>query len=247
MGILDAPVPIFAWLDTQAAVAIPPLERLLLWGIIAALVSMGLYRLVSNQWRISQTKANLNETRRQLDAYDGELADAWPLIRRVLQLSLLQVGLVAWPALLSSLPLLALIGWLSTAYGYTYPPPGIVPAIRTMPAPLQTEWVGVAGNESVPPGRPPHILVADSSNGIVADVFLPAPVPVIHKWQWWNALLGNPGGYLPEHTMVDRIEVALPGKKYLGFGPQWLRGWEAPFFGTLITVSIGIKILFRIE
>lgn len=248
MGVFDAPAPLFAWIDVQTAAVIPPLGRLILWGIVAAVVSMGLYRALSAQERIGRTKAKLAQLRQRLNAYEGDFADAGPLIGGLLRTALQQVGLVAWPAILSSLPLLALICWLSTAYGYAYPAPGIVPAIQTMPPQLRAEWIEGVRDATVPEHQPPpHIVVADHNQGIVADVSLPAPVPVIHKWQWWNALIGNPIGYLPDNASVNWIKVALPGKEYLGFGPHWLRGWEVPFFISLIVVSIVVKVWWRID
>ncbi|HET8702103.1 MAG TPA: hypothetical protein VFL97_10620 [Nitrococcus sp.] len=248
MGVFDTPAPVFAWADAQVAVVVPPLGRLILWGIVAALISMGLYRALSAQERIRHTKIKLAQLRQRLESYDGDFAAAGPLIGGLLRTALQQVGLVAWPAILSSLPLLALICWLSTAYGYAYPAPGMVPAIQTMPPQLQAKWVEGTHDETVPDYRPPpRIVVAGRDQKIVADISLPAPVPVIHKWQWWNALIGNPVGYLPGDAAVDWIEVALPDKEYLGFGPQWLRGWEVPFFISLIAVSIAVKVWWRID
>ncbi|MCO6441933.1 MAG: hypothetical protein J5I81_12835 [Nitrococcus mobilis] len=248
MGVFDAPAPIFAWLDAQTAMAIPPLGRLILWGSVAALISMGLYRALSAQERIGRTKIKLTELRQRLEAHDGDFADATPLIGNLLRTALQQVGLVAWPALLSSLPLLTLVCWLSTAYGYTYPAPGSTPTIQTMPPHPYAKWIEGVRDDAVPEYRPPpHILIADRNQTIVADISWRAPVPIVHKWQWWNALVGNPIGYLPSDAPVDRIEVALPGKKYLGFGPQWLRGWETPFFFALLVVSIVTKIGWQID
>ncbi|MDN5872008.1 MAG: hypothetical protein L0H73_14975 [Nitrococcus sp.] len=248
MGLFDVPAPIFAWLDAQAAAIIPPLGRLILWGIVAALVSMGLYWSLSAQKRIGRAKAKLALSRAQLDAYDGEFAGAAPLIGNLLRSALHQVGLVAWPAILSSLPLLALICWLSTAYSYSYPAPGTEPTIQTKPPRLRTQWIAGARNESAPQQQTaPRILVAGPDREILAEVSLPVPVPVNHKWQWWNALIGNTVGYLHRNAAVDRIEVALPDKEYVGFGPSWLRGWEAPFFISLIVVSILVKVWWRID
>jgi hypothetical protein len=117
-----------------------------------------------------------------------------------------------------------------------------------MPSQLRTEWIEGTRDATLPEYQPPpRIVVADHNQGIVADVSLLAPVPVIHKWQWWNALIGNPVGYLPNNASVDWIKVALPDKEYLGFGPHWLRGWEMPFFISLIVVSIAVKIWWRID
>ena len=39
---------------------------------------------------------------------------------------------------------------------------------------------------------------------------LSAPVPTIHKRQWWNALVGNPLGYLPDSSRLEGIELVCP-------------------------------------
>lgn len=171
MGVFDVPAPMFAWLDAQAAVAIPPLGRLILWGIVAGGISMGLYRALSAQERIGRSKAELTQLRGRLDAHDGDFASAASLIGSLLRTALQQVALVAWPATLSSLPLLALICWLSTAYGYTYPRPGTIPTVRTMPPQLRGEWLAGTRTERFATHQPsPRILVANGNEEIVADV-----------------------------------------------------------------------------
>lgn len=247
MGVFDFPAPIFAWLDAQAAALIPPLGRLILWGIVAGGISMGLYRALSDQARIYRTKAEVARLRERLEAHDGDFASAASLIGSLLRTALKQVRLVAWPAALSSLPLLALVCWLSTAYGYAYPLAGTIPSVRTMPPELRVDWVAAARPEPQPSHRPtPRIRVSNESREIVADVALAVPVPIIHKWRWWNALIANPIGYLPNSAAVDWIEVDLPHRQYLDFGPQWLRGWEAPFFLSVVGISIMVKARWRI-
>lgn len=242
MGLFDAAAPVLFWIDNRAAEILPPLVRLILWGVIGAVVSMLLYRALSPQDRIARDKREIRDARRDLDEFDGEFADAFPLIRRLLRLSLQQVGRVGWPAVVASLPLLFLLGWLSTAYAYGYPPPGKTPEIKTSPSRLHAEWV--ANRNS---GRVPHVVVADGNQRIVADIGLAAPVPVVHKRQWWNLLIGNPVGYLPDDAAVDEIRISLPQKTYLPFGPAWMRGWELTFFCSLVLVSVFIKVVAGIE
>jgi hypothetical protein len=118
VGLLDLPAPLFAGLDSVLGDVAPPIMRLAIWGIVAAVLSMGAYWLLSPQTRIAQAKADALAARRALDAYDGDLAGAWPLMGRLLGTALRQLGLVTWPALLGSLPVLALLAWLSTTYGH---------------------------------------------------------------------------------------------------------------------------------
>lgn len=239
MGLLDLPAPVFAWVDAMIGGGLPPTARLILWGVVGGIVSMALYWALSPQARIERNRTAAAEARRALDAYDGEFAGAMPLIGGMLRLSLKQIGLVFWPALAASLPVLCLIVWVSTAYGNSFPPPDAAVDVRTTPAELQGRWVGGAE-------PPPRIVVADGSGRTVEEFALQAPVGTLHKRVWWNALIGNPAGYLPAEGPVERVEIDLPQREYLPFGPTWLRGWEAMFFVVLVASSVAVKLGFRI-
>lgn len=246
MGLFDLPAPLFVWVDAKLAAVLPPTARLVLWGVLGALVSMGLYRFLSPQGRIAQGKRDLAQAKQRLDAYDGEMDGAWPLIRGMLGTAFAQVGRVGGPAILASLPLLALLTWISTAYGYGYPEPGGRPEVQVTPPGLQAEWVERNPGEAAAAGVP-HVRLSEEGRGVVADVPLAAPVPVVHKRQWWNTLLGNPAGYLPADALVERVRIALPKREYLPVGPAWARGWELTFFAALIVMSLGLKWVARIE
>jgi hypothetical protein len=247
VGLLDLPAPVFAALDRLLSGVAPPTLRLVLWGVVAAVVSMGAYWLLSPQTRIAQAKADALAARRALDAYDGELAGAWPLMGRLLRTALRQLGLVTWPALLGSLPVLALLAWLSTTYGYAFPADGADIPVRTTPpagaAQVQTVEAEAQGGADL--GR--QLVVLDESGNVVERFLLSAPVPTIHKRQWWNTLIGNPIGYLPESSPLEWIELGLPQREYLPLGPTWLRAWYVVFFGVLLAASLAIKIGARIE
>ncbi len=247
LGLFDLPAPVFAWLDAWEAHLLPPLWRLVVWGFLGALVSMGLYRYLSAQERIARGKREIVASRQRLYACDGEFQEAWPLMRDMLSVALRQVGRIALPAIVASLPLISLLTWLSTHYGYGYPPQGEAPTIEVVPAALQGQWVEQpsAGQPAAP--STPHIVVTDDGNNRVTTVALEAPVPTLHKYQWWNLLLGNPAGYLPDDSPVQRISLELPEKEFLSFGPSWIRGWEFSFFVSLLVVSIAMKVLIRIE
>lgn len=246
MGIFDLPAPVFDWLDALVSPA-PSMLRLTLWGALGALISMGLYRLLSDQDRIAAGKRELKQARRRLNDFDGEFAGAWPLMRAMFAASLYQIGRTAWPALIASLPLLSLIAWLSTAYGHAYPDPGSVPGIETRPPQLEGRWVAPPRNAQATEPRQPYVLLHDQGRELKAAIGLAAPVPVIHKRQWWNLFVGNPAGYLPPELPIHHLRIDLPEKRYLGFGPGWIRGWHAIFFTSLLLFSIAMKLLLRIE
>ncbi|WP_125181038.1 hypothetical protein [Thiohalobacter thiocyanaticus] len=246
MGIFDLPAPVLFWLDALVS-PVPPVLRLTLWGALGALLSMGLYLLLSDQDRIAAGKRELTQARRRLNEFDGEFAGAWPLMRAMFSASLHQIARTGRPALVASLPLLSIIAWLSTAYGHAYPAPGAIPEIETRPPQLEGQWVTPPRNAQDPEPRRPYVVLQDRGRELVAAVNLAAPVPVIHKRQWWNLFIGNPAGYLPPELPIHHLRIGLPEKRYLAFGPDWMRGWHAIFFTSLLLFSIAMKLLLRIE
>jgi len=243
MALFDVVAPLFDWVDGLAALGLPSWMRLTLWGALAAIASMLSYRWLSPQDRIRRGKNQLRQAQHRLNSFDGELAGAWPLMREMLGAAFRQVARVGGPAIVASLPLLFLLNWMSTTYGYAFPPEGETLQIRTEPDRFKAQWIAPdrTGSDS-----DPHILVSDEQNRKVIEASMPAPVPVIHKKQWWNVLFGNPVGYLPDNAPVDRIQARLPRQHHLPFGPNWLRGWEFIFFTSLVLVSVGLKIKLKI-
>ncbi|MGC3874323.1 hypothetical protein ACPF7Z_13760 [Halomonas sp. GXIMD04776] len=248
MGLLDLPAPLFAAMDNGMAWVLPPSLRLVVWAAIAGAGTLLLYRALSPQTRIGRAKRAAREARQRLNRFDGEFTDAGPLIREQFVAAFRHLGLVLPSTLLSILPLLALLVWIETAYGYSYPAPGNTPTLTTIPDHLRTDWVG----EGEPPGQNDgrdslrHILVLDEES-VVAEVALTAPVPVIAQHQWWNWLVANPLGYLPEGGDVQRIEIALPQRTYLPLGPSWMRSWWVIFFPVMLIVSLLVYRWARIE
>jgi len=245
MGIFDLPAPLFTWVDQVMSGFVPPTLRLILWGLVAAALSMGLYWLFSPQGKITDVKIRALAARRDLNSFDGDFAEAWPLMRSMLGLSFRQLGMTTLPAVLASLPVLALIVWLGTAYGYNLPEGEGVVGVHTTPeAEVSGEFRTV---DRASPANPLRLIVTDPGGDVISDISLAAAVPTIHKKQWWNTLIGNPLGYLPDDGTIEAIAFDLPEKDYLGFGPGWLRPWYVLFFTILVLGSLAIKWLGRIE
>ncbi len=244
MGAFDLPAPLFAWIDQAMSGFASPSLRLVVWGLIAAGISMGLYWLCSPQHRLTDVKIRAAMARRDLNSFDGEFAEAWPLMRSMLGLSLRQLAMTTLPALWASIPVLALIVWLSTAYGYALPDGQSAIDVQTSPdLDVSAEYRLANGTAS---SNYPRLIVKDSAGDVVSDIALAAPIPTIHKRQWWNRLFGNPLGYLPRDGKIEAIEIGLAEKDHLGFGPAWLRPWYVLFFSVLVLGSLAIKLAFRI-
>ena len=235
MGLFDLPAPFFDFVDRSLLGALPPLLRLILWAIAGAAVSLALYRVLSPQRRIAQAKAAALDARRRLNAHDGDLETALPLMRQSMKAALRHVGLVFPGALIASLPVLALLVWLDATYGHQLPQDRQVPAVAVQPSTYSGQWQ--------PNGT---IEVRDQSGAEVARLTLAAPITQIGKRQWWNTIIGNPAGYLPDHGPIDSITVALPERQYLPVGPDWLRSWLTVALTVLVIASLLIMRLARI-
>jgi hypothetical protein len=237
MGLFDLPAPLFDLIDGLLG-PLPPLARLILWAIAGAAVSLTLYRLLSPQRRIVAAKAAALEARRRLNAHDGDLESALPLMRQSMRLALRHVGLVLPAALTASLPVLALLVWLDGAYSHRFPEDRQAPTIAVEPQTFSAQWQ--------PAGTGGQIVLRDAGGARVADLTLAELVTRIEKHHWWNWLIGNPAGYLPDRGPVERITVALPEKQYLPVGPDWLRSWLTIALTALVTASLLIMRIARI-
>lgn len=235
MGLLDLPAPLFDYVDRSLLGVLPPLARLILWAIAGAAVSLALYRLLSPQRRIAQAKAAALEARRRLNAHDGDLESALPLMRQSMKAALRHVALVFPAAIVASLPVLALLVWLDAAYGYQLPQDRQAPAVSVEPETYSGRWQ--------PDGS---IEVRDESGAEVARLTLAEPIAQIAKRQWWNTIIGNPAGYLPDQGPIDSISIALPERQYLPVGPDWLRSWLTVALTVLVIASLLIMRIARI-
>jgi hypothetical protein len=244
MGAFDWPGPLFARLDALIDF-LPPALKLALWAVIGAGLSMAIYKAVSPQRRVALAKAEAKAMRRRLDNHDGDLSGAWPLMGRAIAAALRPIRLELPPALAASLPLLAMIAWLSTAYGYRFPDIESPVAIAVTPPQFKAQLLQEKphSTEASPVRR---LLVTDPSGATATEIALRAPVSTLEKRRWWHFLIGNPAGYLPDGSAVERIELSLPAQEVLPVGPTWLRGWEPLYFAVLILCSLAIKRLWKI-
>ncbi len=82
MGLFDFPAPLFGAVEALLQ-PLPPAARLALWAAVAAGLSMWLYKLLSPQKKLAEAEAEALAARRELNAFDGEMDEAWPMISRV--------------------------------------------------------------------------------------------------------------------------------------------------------------------
>jgi len=252
-GVFDIAAPLLAYFDALLAPLLSDLSRLAVWAACGSIISMGLYWLFSPQKKIIRLKSEVAAARIAMLKYDGDFSGLLPIVARSLGLSLHHLALVLVPALLASLPLVFLIVWMSNTYDREFPPPGMPIRIEISPTDSGISWSAEAA--AIPgggfevdwphPGKP--LRAFDTAGTLLFELPLAAPNPVVQKRQWWNVFFGNPSGYLPSRAMVETVEVDLPQRKFLTFGPDWARSWEVPFIGLMVVWSLTIKFVFRIR
>lgn len=238
LGLFDLPAPLLGWIDDRLTSVIPASVSIAVWAALGAVVCLELYRVTSPQKRITRIKAEAKAAQKELSSYDGEMEGAWPLMKSMLSLSLKRVGIVIPATLLAAYPVIALLVWMSGAYGHVLP---TAPVAVGAPAPLEGGWVN--GDN----GGPPLVQAKQPDGRVVLELPLAAAVPIIHKRRWWNRLIENPAGYLPDDAPVDALTIDLPRRELHGIGPSWMRGWEAIFLPVLFVVALIYKSARRIE
>lgn len=247
-------LPAFAFVDRALASFLGPVPRLVAWGLLMSLLLMFLYRLISPQQKLALIKQEAATVRRQVAAFDGEFDALTPLISRSLRLSLRQIAWILFPALLASLPLISCLMWMDTTFSYRTPTANepvhlavspstelisAVPAgaLARMGESWQMEW----------PQSGVTIVLRDRLGDDIAQLKGVPGNDTIAPHLWWNRFIGNPMGYIPRGSPVEQLHFDLSRLELHGVGPPWARGWELPFFLTLILSSILLKVAFRIE
>jgi len=258
MGLLDLPAPIFGAVDGILALALPAVLRLLIWGILAGWLTMVVYRALSNQKKIAELKTQQKGQQKMIAEFDGEFAELLPLIRHTLVLGFRQLRYALGPALLASLPVLLIVIWVAGHFGHVTPAAGSEIVLNIEPANSNIEWsstINGASNDFKHSGdsweikwpAEGQLLTMKDDQQVLLILPLEHNIPIIHKKRWWNVLIANPLGYLPEDGKTDVIHISLPEAVIIGAGPDWIRGWMFSFFMSMLLSSIGFKLLLRID
>ena len=256
MGFFDLPAPIFSVVDQLLSLALPGVIRLVLWGVLAGWLTMVVYRRLSNQDKIQELKLEQKKQQKIISSFDGEFEDLFPVIRHTLALGGRQLGLSLGPALLATIPILFIVIWVAGNFGNEQPTAGTPIAIGVNPKNASLgpfDWsspgaVDVTDNGWILnwPSADKPVALRQAGEDLI-ELPLEHSIPVIHKHQWWNWLMANPAGYLPDNALFESIDIALPEQQFLPFGPDWLHGWMFSFFVSFLLSSIGFKIALKID
>lgn len=241
MGLFNLLSPVFGAIDGLFAPWVPAIIRVALWAAVLSVATMLLYKGLSPQAKIGTAKREAREARRELNSFDGEFADAGPLVKRQFMTAFRHIGLVLPGTILAVLPLLCFLVWADNHMAHRLPAPGAAaPAVTSVPAGagIQTQWQATGETLSIRVTTGP---------GQTHDYPMVAPITVIAHRSAWNWLVGNPLGYLPDNAPAEVVRIALPERTYLTIGPSWMRGWLAIFIPVMFIVSLGMFRWAKIE
>ena len=257
MGLLDLPGIIFDVVEVGlTALSMPAWLRILAWSVISGAAGMWLYRRYSPQSRIAEVRTQIAVAQNDLAKYDGEFNGLLPLIGRQFRLVFTQMRLTLGATLIAGLPILLMLPWLSNHYSNELPAPASTVTICMEPeatiALLRPEAVLQPSNRSagcrniVWPTVPDAITLRDDRQDLLT-LPLQHAVPIIHQKEWWNVLLGNPLGYLPEQSSIRSLHMDLPEQTIIPWGPGWVRGWEFCYFLGVLTVSLWLRWRWKLH
>lgn len=180
MDWIEWPARALGWVDLQLAALIGPLSRLVVWSAAAGTLTMLLYAGLSPQRRIAAARRELAQARRQLDAFDGELSKALPLMGGMLRCAFRQLGLVAAPAIAALLPMVVLAAWIAQVYGYAFPAQLQAVEVRAAPERMQAQWLP-SQVEDDGQTRPPRVALHDETGRALGEIEMPVPVPLLRR------------------------------------------------------------------
>jgi hypothetical protein len=247
-GLLNIAYPVLGTVDGWLAVLLPAWLRLAFWGALSGVVAMALYVALSSQGRLQALKARSAELRAAV-ARTEDAGEAARLALQNVKLSFRFLGAVLGPALLSGIPVLFVLAWISAAYSYALPVPGQAVPLTVEPPEAVVAVAPAAPGDRLAVAWPEAGGDVTLQEGANAPLVVPAEdlsLGIVHKRRWWNWLLGNEAGYLPDAGRADAVVLALPDREVLPLGPSWMRGWAFTYFVSLVVASLVVKFAFRI-
>ncbi|MDG1389597.1 MAG: hypothetical protein P8P79_14255 [Halioglobus sp.] len=256
MGIFDLLSTVFDAAQSLFGLVLPDALSLGIWALLASFLSMWTYGRLSNQEALNHIRPLQKTASKRLAVYDGPFNGLWPLVRENFSLSAQQMWLTFFPALVATIPILFVLPWVSNTFGSHFPQAGEAIAVQVESyTPHELHWdlreapqrsgIGRWTLSWPDEGKELHLL--DQHEQPVLALPLSEPTPVLHKRLWWNYLIGNPAGYLDPDHVVESITFNFPSRKFLPFGPDWLRGWLSLFMLYLVSFSLLLKWRWRLH
>ncbi len=246
--------PLFNAIDGLLVGWLPTLFRVLLWGALTGVVTLFLYAWVSDQQGLASLKQQTKLLRKRMMDPDLDRDTYMQLTKQNLSVSFRLLGKSFGPAMISSIPVLIMLVWLSTYYSYTVPPSGSLVGVTADPPASDLQFTPAEsftktgdGMQLIVGAGPTSIRITDAHGVVYEGTPEQPPTPFVHQRQWWNALLSNEAGFVRTGAAVEKVSFAFPTLILLPSLPNWGSTWELPFFVALFIAALIIKFTFKIE
>ena len=240
--------------DGWLAPYLSDLVRIGLYGAVSGFLALLIYVLLSNQSKLKKLKGEVKVLRNQMRVATLNYREMMQLSKKNVLVSLRLLGQTLKPCVLSSLPVILFMTWLSNYFSYTLPINGKTINVSIVPntALVVVEPSKIAkqlgnGKYAVDIEAGERMWFSVDGKTVYEGIITDHPVPTIHKKRWWNSIIGNDAGYIRSNVPVDEIIFDLPRKQLIEGAPAWLSTWEFPFFLLLFVTSITTKVMFSIE
>ena len=255
-SLFDLLSPVLSRIDNvmRDGLGLAPVWRIAVFAALGSMVSMWLFKKLSNQDELARLKLQIRTVQKELVGERGGLKNA---LQRNLKLTVRQLCLSFWPALLASVPILFLLAFSSNQFGVAAIPAGArtyVTPIGLERSPADYRWQGVNAQWDARKSawtfyQPEAGQVASLMLGEQLQLSLPtvAAASTIHRRHWWNILLANPAGYLDANASIGRFDINAPPQIIFDWGPGWMRGWLFAFMVFLVLFSVAVKVVWKIE
>ena len=240
--------------DGFLALFLPGLPRTCLYGATSGALALFLFAVFSNQAKIRSLKSDTKRLRKLILDTKLHPREVIKLSRKNLTLSLNLLNVVFWPCIISSIPPIFTLLWLSAYHSYALPANGVnvtfsvtpeVPKLRIEYSDIGRDFGDGKRELAVEAGRSIRLGIEGRTayEGIITD----PPVKEVRKKHWWNFLIEDGAGYIRSEAPVETIVFDFPRKRFIEHGPIWLATWELPFSLSLFISAITTKYMFGIE
>lgn len=232
----------------------PDVLRICVYGVLCGVISVSIYAWISNQRRIAELKRKARDLRARVLADDIDHRELLRLTRSNLATSFRLLGRTFVPAVVSALPVILAIEWISIHHSFDVPEPGERIRITAVPhsssltaAPDNIEfgkqdemWLAV-------PDASGQILLCEDGVEVYAGNPFDAPTAYLQKKKWWNAVMPSRAGYLSADSTIQAVHFEFAKKLFFQNIPEWLATWHFSFFAALVITAVTLRLRFRIS
>jgi hypothetical protein len=242
--------------DSWWASSLPLIFRIALWGVLAGVLAMGLYAIISNQKTIANLKKQARDLRGQMmDPSQEDYSVFLSLAKKNIKVSLKLLGVVLGPVFIAALPVIVLAAWIDSYHGYSRATTNKAIEMIIFPSDINI----VSRPNDLIKKNGDKIFVSPSSNRsdpisfyvenqlVFKGNIFSKPDPFISKKKWWHYFFASDIGYLSQTSPIEEIHFAFPKNSIHKALPDWISGWEWTFFIAIFLVSLPIKIIFKIH